>query len=248
MSNERLYKTVVDQIITLIDKGEFPIGGRLPPERELAERFEVSRPTIREAVIALETLGRVIVKPGSGVYAREVEFNAKELSSISAFELTEARALFEGEAAALAATMISEHELEQIQQTLSAMKGEPSNLEITAEEADKEFHLIIAQATRNKSVLSVIKHLWHIRDNIPKVKHVYQSVCDIDAEQRVLEHQEIYDALVKGNAGAARSAMHKHFARLLNKLLAAAEAEEVEAARTKALKSRERFSLDHLLT
>ncbi len=248
MSNERLYKAVVDQIITLIDNGEFPIGGRLPPERELAERFNVSRPTIREAVIALETLGRVIVKAGSGVYAQEVEYDANELNGISAFELTEARALFEGEAAALAATMITQSELEQIQQTLAAMNGEANTLEISAEEADKEFHLIIALATRNKSVLSVIKHLWHIRDSIPKVKHVYQSVCDIDAEQRVLEHKEIYDALVNGDAGAARKAMHKHFARLLNKLLAATEAEEMEAARAKALKSRERFSLDHLLT
>lgn len=248
MSNERLYKSVVEQVITLIDGGEFPVGARLPPERELAERFNVSRPTIREAVIALETLDRVVVKPGSGVYAQELKYNANDLSEISAFELTEARALFEGEAAALAANMISESELERIQQTLLAMKGEANELGLSPEAADKEFHLIISQATRNKSVLSVIKHLWHIRDNMPQVKHVYQSVCDVDADQRVLEHEEIYDALVKGDAGAARTAMHKHFARLLNKLLAAAEAEEMEAARTKALKSRERFSLDHLLT
>ncbi|MGH1370402.1 MAG: FadR/GntR family transcriptional regulator [Cellvibrionaceae bacterium] len=248
MSNERLYKTVVDQIVTLIDSGEFPVGTRLPPERELAERFNVSRPTIREAVIALETLERVVVKPGSGVYAQDIKHNANDLSDISAFELTEARALFEGEAAALAANMISEDELGRIENTLLAMKGESNELGLSAEAADKEFHLIIAQATRNKSVLSVIKHLWHIRDNIPKVKHVYQSVCEIDADQRVLEHEEIYNALVKGDAGTARTAMHKHFARLLNKLLAAAEAEEMEAARTKALKSRERFSLDHLLT
>ena len=62
----RLYIGVLNKMLNLIDSGEFPVGGRLPPERELAERFNVSRPTIREAIIALEVLDRVQVKTGSG--------------------------------------------------------------------------------------------------------------------------------------------------------------------------------------
>ena len=67
----RLYTSVLEKMLDLIDSGEFPVGGRLPPERELAERFNVSRPTIREAIIALEVLGRVQVKTGSGIYVLE---------------------------------------------------------------------------------------------------------------------------------------------------------------------------------
>ena len=69
MSGEkRLYRTVLEKLQRLIDEGEYPPGGRLPPERELAKRFKVSRPTVREAIIALEALEQVEVKTGSGVY------------------------------------------------------------------------------------------------------------------------------------------------------------------------------------
>ena len=63
----RLYRQVVDGVLALIDSGDFPVGSRLPAEREMSERFGVSRPTIREAVIALEAMGRVAVGNGSGV-------------------------------------------------------------------------------------------------------------------------------------------------------------------------------------
>ena len=107
MKNRRLFWNIVARIEELIDSGQYPPGSRLPPERELAENFEVSRPTIREAIIALEVLERVEVKTGSGVYVLEHTKQNTGLE-ISAFELTQARALVEGEAAALAATTITE--------------------------------------------------------------------------------------------------------------------------------------------
>ena len=64
----RLYRDVADRMLALISSGTYPAGGRLPPERELAEQFSVSRPTIREAIIALEAKGLVRIKSGSGVY------------------------------------------------------------------------------------------------------------------------------------------------------------------------------------
>ena len=109
-SQRRLYRRILDQMLILIDSGEFPVGGRLPPERELAERFKVSRPTVREAIIALEARGRVEVKTGSGIYV--LPFNSggdRYDASISAYELTEARALIEGEAAALAAVQSGDY-------------------------------------------------------------------------------------------------------------------------------------------
>jgi len=112
MSNKkRLYISVLDQISNLIRSGEFPVDSRLPTERELAERFSVSRPTIREAIIALEAKGEVEAKAGSGVYVRENRSIIDDFTKgISAFELLEARVLLEGEAAALAARMISPDE------------------------------------------------------------------------------------------------------------------------------------------
>ena len=67
-SEKRLYRAVANELLSLIDTGEFPVGSRLPAERVLADRFSVSRPTIREAVIALEAKGYLQVRTGSGVY------------------------------------------------------------------------------------------------------------------------------------------------------------------------------------
>jgi DNA-binding FadR family transcriptional regulator len=64
----RLYQRVAEQLAEVIASGEYPVGSRLPAERKLAERFNVSRPTVREAIIALELAGCVEVKGGSGVY------------------------------------------------------------------------------------------------------------------------------------------------------------------------------------
>lgn len=250
MANERrLYRSVLEKLQRSIDEGEYPPGGRLPPERELAERFEVSRPTIREAIIALEALGRVEVKTGSGVYVLDGTASPDRLSmAVSPFELTEARALVEGEAAALAATMISDDELDQLEQALIEMADESADGKLISEIADQKFHHIISKATRNKMLGSVIDQLWYVRDNSPPVHKAYQSICETDGEARVQEHQEIYDALRRRDAVAARAAMHAHFARILNKLIAANEAAQVEEARKRALESRERFSLGHLVS
>ena len=108
----RLYRGVADQMREGILSGAYPAGGRLPPERELAQQFSVSRPTVREAIIALEAQGCVKIKSGSGVYvlpqgATKGDEGQSTIIEGSAFELTEARALLEGEAAALAAAAVA---------------------------------------------------------------------------------------------------------------------------------------------
>jgi DNA-binding FadR family transcriptional regulator len=246
-AEKRLYQTVFEKLKQLIDNGEYPAGGRLPPERELAERFNVSRPTIREAIIALEALKRVEVKTGSGVYVLDAPPGVIGGNpSVSAFELTEARALIEGEAAALAAKMITDEQLNELEVALHEMADESSDGKLISEIADQKFHHTICQATRNTMLAAVIDNLWYIRDHSPAVHQAYQSICETDGKARVQEHQEIYDALKSRDAAAARSAMHDHFSRILNKLIAADEAEQMEEIRRKSLESRERFSLGHL--
>ena len=109
--NVKLYRRIADSVADAIEAGQYRLGDRLPTERELAEQFGVSRPTLREAMIALEMLGMIEARHGLGIYVtgnvRPVAPSADIDFEIGAFELIEARRLFEGEAAALAATSIS---------------------------------------------------------------------------------------------------------------------------------------------
>ena len=246
MADRRLYRGVVDQILASIDAGEFPIGGRLPAERELAERYCVSRPTIREAFIALETLERVEVKAGSGVYVLDSSrgWNGIDLS-INPFELTEARAMIEGEAAALAAVMITCEQLGELELALHEMADRNPAV---YENADKNFHRMIAEASGNKTMIAVVDQLWRIRDGSPAVHRAHQAICDMDGQVRVAEHMEVFEALKMRDVATARYAMHQHFSRIINKLIAAQEKEQVEAVQRKMTESRERFSLNHLIS
>lgn len=246
MSGRRLYQQVVEKIVAMIQSGEYPPGSRLPPERELAERFDVSRLTIREAVIALEVKNLVTVKTGSGVYVTERK-PLDDYSDIGPFELTQARAVFEGEAAALAAVMITDPELTELEATLELMDEENKGGNLTSQVADRQFHLIISKATRNPAILSMIKQLWAIRENSANIRRAYDSICKLDGKNRLNEHKDIFDAIKRRDSDGARKAMHLHFARIIDALLKVTEAEALEAARQQITKSREQYSLAHLI-
>lgn len=241
MSNRRLFWDIVEKIEQRIDSGEYQIGTRLPPERVLAELFEVSRPTIREAIIALEVRGRVEVKTSSGVYVLNHKLSDKRANNISAFELTQARALVEGEAAALAASSITEEELERLADTLTHMQDGNQ-----AEVADKEFHRIISTATRNCAILATVENFWYLRDSRDNIKRAYANVCSSSAAQRMAEHTDIYNALKNKDSEKARAAMHEHFNRLINALFDASEAQMLEEIKRKNSETRGLYSLKHL--
>ena len=194
----RLFLMVVGDSLVLFDLGEFPSGGRLPGEREVAELFCVSRRPIREAIIALETLGRVQVKTGSGVYVLDHHTLIDIVhQSVSPFELTEARALIEGEAVALAAKMITTQALEKLEQSLVDMTRENQAGDLAAGDADRDFHHTIAEATQNKMIILMTDQMWQVRNNAPQVFEAYKSICEQDGEKRVEEHREIYEALAR---------------------------------------------------
>jgi GntR family transcriptional regulator, hexuronate regulon transcriptional repressor len=242
MKSRRLFWRIVEKIETMIDSGAFPAGSRLPPERELAETYNVSRPTIREAVIALEAREKVEARTGSGIYVMEHKKHNKIDLKVSAFELTQARALVEGEAAALASTTITSGELERLHQTLVDMESEDK-----AESADKQFHLIISQATRNNAILVAVDQLWQLRTSSPDIIAAYKGVCNQSASKRMAEHTAIYTALKQRDAAAARAAMHEHFNRLINALFDADEQKALEEMRRKTNEARGLYSLDHLV-
>ncbi|MDM7957542.1 FadR/GntR family transcriptional regulator [Blastomonas sp.] len=239
MSEKRLFHSVAAQIGELIDEGTFPPGTRLPGERELAERFGVSRVTIREAEIALQAIGRIEIKTGSGVYVcPEQPRSSGILPGVGAFEVTEARLLIESEGAALAAKTISDADLGQLEGLLNQMA---SRDEAISTKADQEFHATIARASGNAAMVHVIETLWRMREELPEVKHMYESVCDADANIRAREHQDILDALKARDPARARDAMRSHFRRLIGAMLDVSEKRALEEMEQRITESRERF-------
>jgi len=223
MKTRRLFWSIVEKLEALIDQGIYPEGSRLPAERELAETYNVSRPTIREAIIALEVRERVEVKTGSGVYVLHQKKPGQVTKPISAFELTQARALVEGEAA------------------LVEMKSPEK-----ADEADQRFHQIISQATRNNAIMLSVENLWALRRSVPQVIAAYSDVCSQGEEQRLQEHTLIYDAIESKDSAGARRAMHQHFNRLINALFDASEAKALEEIKRKTDETRGLYSIAHL--
>ena len=242
MADRRLFQDVADQIVALIEEGAFPPGSRLPGERELSDRFGVSRVTIREAEIALQATGRIRIKTGSGVYVADPADMAppSRLPDVSAFELTEARSLFESEAAALAAPIISAGDLAALRDLLDQMAQDSlSDDEVTA--IDRLFHLTIAGASGNKAIIHVIEDLWRLRTELAEVRRTHASVCHSDGAARQMEHSAIVEALEQRNPQAARVAMRQHFSRLLKAMLDATEQRETEELQRRTAESRARY-------
>jgi DNA-binding FadR family transcriptional regulator len=230
MTKQKLYQRVAESIATAIAKGRYAPGSRLPTERDLAEEFAVSRPTIREAMIALEIRGLVGAKKGSGIYVTKTppDLTPTPELDVGAFELIEARTLFEGEAAALAATAIDPQQLEELRKLLVEMEraGETS----AAVDADKQFHLAIAKATGNSLVASVVEMLWTIREQSPLCVHMFAKARREGVTPRVNEHQLIVDALLAHDPQLAREAMRSHLRRVTDDLLEATRLDMIQKA------------------
>src|SRR5271154_1777519 len=232
IDTRKLYRQVADSIMASIKSGDFKPGGRLPSERDLAASFKVSRPTIREAMIALEIRGLVESRHGSGIYITEhppAQIGADDLD-IGAFELTEARRLFEGEAAALAATTITDEELEELEAIIAEMVDENARKQ-KGEIADRRFHVTIARATRNTAITAVIENLWDMRYKSPLCAYILERARRVGVQPGIMEQRKNLLALGKHDSKGARKAMRDHLARVIDGLLAATESDAIEGAR-----------------
>jgi GntR family transcriptional repressor for pyruvate dehydrogenase complex len=229
----KLYQQVAATLAEAIRSGAYPLGRRLPSERDLAERFGVSRPTLREAMIALEIQGFVESRQGSGVYVTAAAAKLGRMAdlNIGAFELTEARRVVEAEACALAATSITEVEIEELEGLLQAMAAASDVGAEALEKADRRFHLLIAGATRNSALVSVVEMLWDLRHRSPLCLEMLARARDVGDRPRIEEHRAIVTALASHDSGAARAAMRDHLTRVIDGLLATTEAEAVRIAR-----------------
>jgi DNA-binding FadR family transcriptional regulator len=210
----RLYRQIAEQIRTLIVAGEYPPGSRLPPERDLAKQLGVSRPSVREALIALEVEGLGEVRIGSGIYVRgkpavDDEGGAEPEAAAGPFELLRARYVIEGECAALAAKSARKAQVAAIAEALDQMQQEhAAGSQPLA--GDRLFHQRVAEATGNGALVAVVKMLWEERTG-PLYKQL-EDHYDTPAlwTAALAEHRAVLKAIAAQDVAGARAAMHRH--------------------------------------
>ena len=238
----RLYQALARKLMQALADGRFAVGDRLPAERELAIEHDVSRPTVREAMIALEVQGLVEVRVGSGAYVVRLP-GKQDIAgfNITAFELTEARLIFEGEAAALAATQITDDEIDTLEMLVRQIADE-NQREGGTEEADRAFHVAIARATRNTAILNTVEQLWALRSTSPESALLHAKARTANIKPVVDEHRAVVHALRERNPAAARAAMRTHLSAVLDSLLFATEEAAIAEARRVAASKRARYA------
>jgi DNA-binding FadR family transcriptional regulator len=241
----RLYEQIARKLSKAIADGEYEVGQRLPSERELAQSFGVSRPTVREAIIALELDELVEVRLGSGVYVtnREPPSGQEGTKDIGPFELLEARRVIEGECCALAALRIEDEQLEQLSGLVAEMRDDNRHNEILmSEDADRRFHELIAASTQNSGIIAAVQMLWDSRARSPQTHLMDDRVRERGLKPPIEEHAAIVRALKRRDPDAARAAMHEHISRVIDELLKFTEVEEIQRARAVAAAKRKRYS------
>lgn len=240
---KRRYEKIAQQLASEIAQGRYAVGQRLPSERDLAQTFQSSRTTIREAIIALELDGLVEVKVGSGVYVAA----AKPGPGVAAehdfgpFEILEARRVVEGETAALAASRIGPEQIEELEKLLYEMDVAHTPYVPDAENADRRFHEVIAESSGNTALLAMVQMLWDARARSPQYQHLTGKARAAGLMPVVNQHRRILEALRKGNVAAARKEMEAHISQVIEGLLNATEAEEIERARAQLEQQRRRY-------
>jgi DNA-binding FadR family transcriptional regulator len=208
----RLYLQIADQIRALIESGEVAHGARLPGERELSRQLKVSRPSLREALIALEIEGLLEVKVGSGIYVRSAHapHDAAALAGASGpFEVMHARWLIEAECAALAARHASPEQVRAIRDAHARLVRETRNGAVPLD-LDRDFHVKLAEASGNSALVLLVQTLWDQRVG-PLYMALERKFERPSAPAETLrEHQAIVTAIARHDPAAARAAARHH--------------------------------------
>lgn len=180
---KRRYYDIGLQIEELLYSGVFKAGERLPSERELSERFNTSRTTIREAIIMLELKGVLNVKQGSGIFFVDStdKLSQKSLmpySEIGPFELLQARQVIESNITGFAASQISFNELQELKKIIRLQENAIAAESDKFEDLDHRFHSIIAEATQNRVLIKQAAELWRaVRTENPAGRNLTTSTC-----------------------------------------------------------------------
>ena len=209
---QRLYRQIADQLRGLITKGEFDVGARIPAERDLAKQLGVSRPSVREALIALEVEGWVEIRTGSGVYVLDRSHRSSTPTAGTEWgplEIIRARRIVEGETAAIAAQHGKRKDVDAMRRAIRMMRELAARNEVP-HEGDRAFHLAIVNACGNVVLTETVQGFWESRHG-PIFARMIDYFETMDSWQAAIdEHEAILDAVAARDPVAAREAMHQH--------------------------------------
>jgi len=223
---KKVYMKIVEQVRDLIKEGRLKPGDKLPPEQVLAEEFGTSRPSVREALSALEILGITESRGGKGNFIkdnltpRSYEQKFRELEEEeSPFELLEARKAVEIEIVGLAAKKATKEDVAAIYESLDKMKGAMMNIPEMME-FDREFHINIARAAHNSLLFAMMTYLADLLKEKLWINMKEKSWSIPDRPQKYFEeHTEIFNAIKNKDSKDARKRMYDHLADVEKDLL-----------------------------
>ena len=209
----RVAEGVAEQIRMLMLEGTFPPGEPLPGERQLAERFGVSRGSIRDAFRTLETIGLLVTRHGQGTFPQELDVDrlVAPLASVLSYrrdmqdELLDVRRMFEPAVARVAATRVTEADLADLQRILEAQRKKLKNGRSAIVE-DTAFHQVLARATGNRVIVSIRATLNDLLVESRKLTLQQKG----RPRKSIIGHEAVVAALRQGDADAAAEAMRAH--------------------------------------
>ena len=210
----RRYNQITRHLIEAIQIGEYLVGEKLPPERELAENMNVSRTTLREAFIALEMMRYVDIRIGSGIYvlpeaAREVENSPKLQHYPGPSDQLEMRRLIEGHLAYKAALNAEETDIIKLQELLDLMDQHKKN-DAKFEKFDQQFHLAIAISSRNVLGPNLVNWLWNLREAEMFFSWFSKTRSENYRQRTVRDHEKILKGISMRMPDVAMTAMQHH--------------------------------------
>jgi DNA-binding FadR family transcriptional regulator len=218
IKNKRTTEIILDQIKTLIINGQLRPGDRLLTENELAERFQVSRTSVREALAALSLTGILEIHQGGGIYVKASPSNAviEPLSFILLLEqgklqnILEVRKALEVEAAGLAAERRDEEDLFALKELIEQMEADLPEAR-RSEELDLKFHLALATASKNPLLDRLMNTVQEIMGQTLQVTRALWLSATEGTTRRLFEdHRNIYEMILKQNSEKARALTYMH--------------------------------------
>jgi GntR family transcriptional repressor for pyruvate dehydrogenase complex len=213
----RLSEEIIRQIARLVEDGSLRLNDRFPSERHLQERWQVSRPVLREAFRVLEMQGVVDSRPGAGRYLRSehipdpIRLRRMRLlhDRDHLLQVWDAREAVEGKAAELASERAGPEDLAAMRRALQCL-DETSSPEPRRFDLNREFHMSIARASGNSIIEEMISALL-TRSNEIGFREALDDQEKLDLDGR---HEQIYKAIAARNPVAARAAVIRHFDRM----------------------------------
>lgn len=212
----KVFEQVIEQIKEIIQNGELRCGDQLPSERDLCERLNVSRTSIREALRSLEMLGIIECRQGEGNFIK-ASFEGSLLEPISITfmlhgsktnEILELRKIIEPETAALAAKNISDAELQEIKGLMSLLNQEDDSEK--SAEIDKKIHYKIVQASGNDLITNVMYAISNLINRY--IEDVVTNLFKSPENRNIVkeQHEAVVRAIEAHDALKAAVAMRKH--------------------------------------